>query len=187
MLAEDSHGQSLARSNWNSRMMKPAMATTLAGLTILAALSACSKEPADPPVASGSDLPIPAISEPASSASPTASAPAASGSTIPVAAQGRWGLVPNDCTSKLGDNKGLITISPTSIRFYESTGKLGAIAERSDTRIRAAFAFTGEGMEWSHDMILDVKDAGRTLVRRDYGEDAAPGPFQYAKCEVPAS
>ena len=163
-------------------MMKPTLAATLAGLTFVAALSACSSEPVAPPTDSGTDMPSPAVTGLAASASPTASAPAESGSTIPVAAQGRWGLVHKDCTSKLGDNKGLITISSTSIRFYESTGKLGAITERSDTSIRAAFAFTGEGMEWNRDMILDVKDAGKSLIRREYGQDAAPGPLQYTRC-----
>ena len=163
-------------------MMKPTLAATLAGLTFVAALSACSSEPVAAPSASGSDVPSPAATGLAASASPTASASAEGGSTIPATAQGRWGLVPKDCTSKLGDNKGLITISSTSIRFYESTGKLGTITERSDTRIRAAFAFTGEGMEWNRDMILDVKDAGKTLIRREYGEDAAPGPLQYTRC-----
>lgn len=163
-------------------MMKPTLAAKLAGLTFVAALSACSSEPVAAPSASGSDVPSPAATGLAASASPTASASAEGGSTIPATAQGRWGLVPKDCTSKLGDNKGLITISSTSIRFYESTGKLGTITERSDTRIRAAFAFTGEGMEWNRDMILDVKDAGKTLIRREYGEDAAPGPLQYTRC-----
>ena len=163
-------------------MMKPTLAAKLAGLTFVAALSACSSEPVAAPSASVSDVPSPAATGLAASASPTASASAEGGSTIPATAQGRWGLVPKDCTSKLGDNKGLITISSTSIRFYESTGKLGTITERSDTRIRAAFAFTGEGMEWNRDMILDVKDAGKTLIRREYGEDAAPGPLQYTRC-----
>ena len=165
-------------------MMKPTLAAKLAGLTFVAALSACSSEPVAPPTDSGTDMPQPVVTGPAATAtaSPTASAPAEGGSIIPVAAQGRWGLVPNDCTSKLGANKGLITISSTSIRFYESTGKLGAITERSDTSIRAAFAFTGEGMEWNRDMILDVKDAGKSLIRREYGQDAAPGPLQYTRC-----
>ena len=171
-------------------MMKPKLATTLAGLTILASMCACSNEPDPTPTEGGSDVAQPVVTEPAATApaSSTGSAsPEVPPTTIPVAAQGRWGLVQKDCISKLGDNKGLITISSTNIRFYESTGRLGAVAERSDTRIRAAFAFTGEGMEWTRDMILDVQDAGKTLIRREYGQDAAPGPFKYAKCEVPAS
>lgn len=165
-------------------MMKPRLAYTLAGLAILASMSACSDEPASPPTDSGSDLVQPVITEPAetASSSPTVSASPAVASTIPIAAQGRWGLVPKDCTSKLGDNKGLITISSTNIRFYESAGKLGAIAERSDTGIRAVFAFTGEGMEWNREMILDLKDGGKTLIRRENGEGAASGPLQYTRC-----
>ena len=80
------------------------------------------------------------------------------------------------------DNKGLLTITPTTLKFYESIGVLGAISERTDTRLRAAFAFEGEGMKWNRDMTLDVQDGGKTLIRREYGDDAAPGPFKYSRC-----
>lgn len=101
---------------------------------------------------------------------------------IPVSTQGRWGLVPADCTSTRGDAKGLLIVSATTLTFYESRGTLKAIAERSDTRIRATFAFSGEGMNWTRDELLDVQNGGKALIRREYGEDAAPGPFKYARC-----
>ena len=50
------------------------------------------------------------------------------------------------------------------------------------TPLRAAFDFEGEGMTWQREVVLDVQDDGATLIRREYGEDAAPGPFRYAKC-----
>lgn len=101
---------------------------------------------------------------------------------IPDALQGRWGMVPADCTSTLGDAKGLLTITAGTMQFYESRGVLKSIAEQSPTRLVADFDFTGEGMAWQRRMVLDAQDDGRTLVRREYGVDAAPGAFRYARC-----
>lgn len=101
---------------------------------------------------------------------------------IPTPIQGRWGLVPADCTSTRGDAKGLLTIDGTTLKFYESVATLDEIEEAGETRIRADFDFTGEGMTWQRDVTLDVQDGGKMLIRREYGEDAAPGPFRYTKC-----
>ena len=121
-----------------------------------------------------------------SSSKPPQDAPAATESpaatAIPAAMHGRWGLVPGDCTSTRGDAKGLLTISASELKFYESLGTLDTIEESAPTRIRASFDFEGEGMAWERDVVLDVQDQGATLIRREYGEDAAPGPFRYAKC-----
>ena len=117
----------------------------------------------------------------AASATPTAT-PSPVADAIPAAAQGRWGLVPADCTSTKGDAKGLLVVEPKRIKFYESVAKLGAISESNPTRLRANFAFSGEGMEWQQDMVLDVQDGGKTLIRREYGDEAAPGPFKYTRC-----
>src|SRR5262245_39146835 len=43
---------------------------------------------------------------------------------IPAAFQGRWGMVPADCTSTAGDAKGLIIVDEDSIEFFESQGTL---------------------------------------------------------------
>lgn len=101
---------------------------------------------------------------------------------IPAAIRGRWGLVPADCDPSRDDTKGLLTISADKLEFYESVGTLGAIEDAGPNRIRAAFDFEGEGMTWQRNMVLDVQDGGITLIRREYGEEAAPGPFRYAKC-----
>ena len=120
------------------------------------------------------------------SIAPTLSPPTDTGTPAPteLAAvfQGRWGLVPEDCTSTRGDAKGLLTISASKLDFYESVGTLNTIMEAEPTRVRAAFDFEGEGMTWEREIVLDVQDDGATLIRRDYGDDAAPGPFRYAKC-----
>ena len=121
-----------------------------------------------------------------SSVAKTAGPPADTGTPapteIPAAIRGRWGMVPGDCTSTRGDAKGLLTITAGKLQFYESVGTLDTIMEAEPTRIRAAFDFEGEGMTWQREVVLDAQDAGATLIRREYGEDAEPGPFRYAKC-----
>ncbi|MBN9507289.1 MAG: hypothetical protein J0I69_14845 [Altererythrobacter sp.] len=147
-------------------------------LLALTALAACDRGAPD-------DTQTPAASEAAiesPSAGITTPSPTPVPSTIPAAIQGRWGMVPADCDPARDDAKGLLTIGPTKLEFYESVGTLTSIAEASASRIRASFAFTGEGMEWQRDETLDVQDNGQTLIRREYGEDAAPGPLRYSKC-----
>lgn len=89
-------------------------------------------------------------------------------------------MVPADCTSTRGDAKGLLTITDNTLRFYESVGKLGTIQSRGDKAIRAEFAFTGEGMNWTRDVELSV--AGDKLTRTERGSDQPGGPFTYTKC-----
>ena len=45
--------------------------------------------------------------------------PPAPSAAIPAALQGRWGLTPGDCTSTLGDAKGLLIVNSTELRFYK--------------------------------------------------------------------
>lgn len=118
-------------------------------------------------------------------ASPTSAEPdiASSASQIPPSVRGRWGLVAADCTSMHGDAKGLLTIDATSLRFYESVGKLTRVRESDANHILADFTFSGEGMTWKRSMTLDSQDGGLTLIRRENGADAAPGPFKYTRCQ----
>ncbi len=64
----------------------------------------------------------------------------------------------------------------------KSVGKLADVEELAPNRIRATFDFTGEGLEWKRQQVLSASDDGKTLVRRELGDDAAPGPFQYLRC-----
>lgn len=102
--------------------------------------------------------------------------------TIPAAIQGRWALVAADCEPGRADAKGLLEISPTTLKFYESLGTLAKVSEAGPTRIDANFDFSGEGMTWLRRMTLDVQDEGDTLIRREYSAGAMPGPLRYSRC-----
>jgi hypothetical protein len=101
---------------------------------------------------------------------------------IPAALQGRWGLVPADCTSTRGDAKGLLTISPTTLKFYESLGTLGKIRTRTASTLRADFSFSGEGMTWTRDETLSVSGNKLTRTERGGDEPGSGGPFTYTRC-----
>lgn len=124
-----------------------------------------------------------ATAEPKPEPPKDAAAPGAQPSlSIPSAIRGRWGMVAADCTSLHGDAKGLLEISATTLVFYESRGELTHLKEREPSRIVGSFAFSGEGMTWRRDMQIDVQDNGQTLIRREFGEDAAPTPIRYRRC-----
>lgn len=82
--------------------------------------------------------PPPPSATPPASTSPTDPPPTgdASNGPIPSALQGRWGLTPGDCTSRLGDAKGLLIVGANVLRFYESRSR--ALARPSD---RQCFAW----------------------------------------------
>lgn len=141
-----------------------------APVVLLGALTACEK--AETPTVD------PSASPEIMQSAPAAPAP----NTIPLAVQGRWGLVPADCTSTKGDAKGLLTIDADSLKFYESRARLGTIKDRDDDGIEATFAFTGEGQTWSLEVELDVDDGGKTLVRKEKGQGAGPEPLKYTRC-----
>ena len=124
----------------------------------------------------GTPAPVPAAPNTASTPTP----PAIDG--IPVGLHGRWGMVPADCTSTRGDAKGLLTIAPTSLKFYESVGELVTIKDRTDRSIRGDFAFSGEGMTWTREETLSA--SGNTLTRTERGgeEPGSGGPFTYTRC-----
>jgi len=101
---------------------------------------------------------------------------------IPAAIQGRWALKADDCAAKRGTDLTALVVDTRSLRFFESAGDLARIRERSATRLVADYKFSGEGEEWDRLMQLSVEDDGKTLVRRDYGEGAAPEPMRYSRC-----
>lgn len=98
---------------------------------------------------------------------------------IPAAFHGRWAMVPADCTSTRGDNKGLITIDPTSIKFFESQGKLTKVTLNAPENFTGTFAFTGEGQRWTNSQNLKLAGSSNTLVRSE--TDVAQS-YSYKRC-----
>lgn len=95
---------------------------------------------------------------------------------IPERLHGRWGLVPADCTSTLGDAKGLMTVSADMLRFYESRARVAKVARADPDRFSGTFAFNGEGQEWTADVTLIRQ--GDTLTRE---EEEGPS-LSYRRC-----
>jgi hypothetical protein len=103
--------------------------------------------------------------------------PPAVATKIPVALQGRWGLTPRDCTSSLGDAKGLLVINGSELRFYESRAVPSADAQTSADSIAGTFDFTGEGQTWSKYEAVQLQDGKLMRTERD-----PLASFTYARC-----
>lgn len=133
--------------------------------------------------------PVPADADLTYAADPALAPPAApeagigSGAkAIPAAIQGRWALDAGDCAARAGTDLTALVIDAKTLRFFESAGDLARVRERSANRIVADYKFSGEGEQWDRLMLLALVDGGKTLVRRDYGEGAAPEPMRYRRC-----
>ncbi len=98
---------------------------------------------------------------------------------IPAAFRGRWGMVPDDCTSTRGDAKGLIIVDEDSINFFESQATLTKVTENFPENFTGTFAFTGEGENWTNSQNLKLTGSSNTLVRKQ--ADIAQ-PFTYKRC-----
>ena len=158
----------------------------IAGATALA-LTACSKGQDPDAIKTDPALTEAAVPPPSESAVPAAAPPSESSAdqaekSIPAAMRGRWGLVPLDCSGDPAAAKGLIKIDAGSIKYYESVAKLAKVTQRSDTAMRATYAFSGEGMDWTRDMTLALQPGGKVLIKQEFGEDAPPGPYKYMRC-----
>lgn len=101
---------------------------------------------------------------------------------IPKSIRGRWGLVARDCTATAGEAKGLLTVSATQLTFYESVAALGKVTLADPNRMRGTFRYSGEGQSWIQDVALELQADGKTMIRRDFGPDALPGPQKYTRC-----
>lgn len=138
----------------------------------------------EPTLPSGDETPTPAAPDGGigDAATPGAEPSDMSAAGIPEPLRGRWGLVAADCEPGRSDAKGLLVVGADKLEFYESVGTLGEASERTPTRLRASFAFTGEGMSWTREMLLEMQHGGKALVRQEFGADAAPDPFRYMRC-----
>jgi hypothetical protein len=153
----------------------------------IAALAACGRPDA---VADGANntaaLPDANAPEPSPAGAPPANVeanvsiatpPPAPATRIPASLQGRWGLSPRDCTSSLGDAKGLLVINDHELRFYESRAVPSADAQTSADSIAGTFDFTGEGQTWSKYEALQLQDGKLDRTERD-----PLASFTYARC-----
>ena len=151
---------------------------------LIAALAACGKPD---PVANGANAvaAIPATNKdavtpeggpPAEATAPASTSPARA-TPIPASLQGRWGLTPGDCTSPLGDAKGLLVINSRELRFYESRAVPSPGAAVDSDSIAGNFAFTGEGQSWTKFETFELRN--HALVRTESNPAAS---YTYAKC-----
>ena len=147
------------------------------------AIAACSRsDPVDDKANNTAGLPDinvqapSAAGEPHADTKPATEAPVAQ-AALPAAMQGRWGLTPADCTPGRSDAKGLMTISPNDIRFYESRAVAGDDVQTSPQIVSGNFHFTGEGQAWTRYEAIKVD--GQKLIRTESNPTAS---FTYAKC-----
>ena len=94
---------------------------------------------------------------------------------IPAQYRGRWGMVQADCTSTRGDAKGLLTIGPQTLRFYESTAALQEQRPAIATSFAGVYSFTGEGQTWERVVVL-TRDGNR--LTRAEGDQR----YTYTRC-----
>jgi hypothetical protein len=94
---------------------------------------------------------------------------------IPAQYHGRWGMVPGDCTSTRGDNKGLIEVGGKTIKFYEAVATLKEQRPAIATSFSGLFAFTGEGQNW--EKVMTFTRTGDALKRAEES-----GTFTYKRC-----
>ena len=151
-------------------------------LTCLAIVACSGKDPVDDHAQGTGRLPdinVPApttIGEPHVDTGPAKPLPAAA-SRIPAALQGRWALGPADCTSTRGDAKGLLVVTASELRFYESRAVPASDVTSDGVSISGNFTFTGEGQSWTKYEALKVDK--QTLTRTETNPTAS---FSYAKC-----
>ncbi|UZW54225.1 hypothetical protein NUH86_11895 [Sphingobium sp. JS3065] len=89
------------------------------------------------------------------------------GATIPASIQGRWAGLDESCADRATEME--LTITPTSLVFMESEGKVTGVSHGPDGRIRIDAAFTGEGQSWNRKLELRPSAGGRELTVIDDG------------------
>jgi hypothetical protein len=105
---------------------------------------------------------------------------------IPARFVGRWGLGEADCDPAKADiAKGLMAVEPTRLVFYESRGTASRIGAEGPDRLRLVVDYSGEGQEWTHDVVLTLSDGGKTLTRDEPKADT--GTLTYKRCPAGAA
>lgn len=154
----------------------------ISSLALLAIAACSSRSPVD--AQARVNAPLPEVNAPAPSAlgephgtTTAAKALPTASAAIPSAVQGRWALAPSDCSSPAAKAKGLLVVTPTSLRFFESVAVPASDVGVDESSIGGNFAFTGEGRSWTKYEAL--KFANHRLTRTEINPTAS---FSYAKC-----
>lgn len=139
--------------------------TRFAALVVLL-LAACNDPAA--PVANRSEPPSPVPSAPAPSNEATPVDPGANESaaadradTIPIALQGRWTGLKEDCADRAAPMQ--LEVGPAQLLFHESEGKVSAVTMADDAATVTA-DFTGEGQSWTRKLVLTPSPDGTRLT-----------------------
>lgn len=103
--------------------------------------------------------------------------PRPASTAVLAAFEGRWGLSPRDCTSALGDAKGLLVINGAEVRFYESRALPAADVQVAGGVLTGNFHFAGEGKTWTR---FERFERNKDILTRTESDPAAS--FTYAKC-----
>jgi hypothetical protein len=96
---------------------------------------------------------------------------------IPATVQGRWALTPEDCSSPAPKARGLLVVSGSDLRFYESRAAPGSDVQTANGSINGTFHFVGEGKAWNKFEALQRN--GDKLTRTETNPAAS---YTYAKC-----
>lgn len=150
---------------------------------LLLAVAACGANgPVDDKAKGTAGLPDAAVSAPSAAGEPHVKTTPGEGPSIPAvkipaAFQGRWGLTPGDCTTALGEAKGMLVINEGELRFYESRAVPAADVAGDGNSISGNFGFSGKGQTWTKYEALKL-DKG-VLTRTETKPTAS---FSYAKC-----
>ena len=150
---------------------------------LVLAVAACGAGgPVDDKANNTAGLPDVAVTAPSVAGEPHVKTVPGEGSSIPAmkipaAFHGRWGLTPGDCTTALGDAKGMLVINEGEMRFYESRAVPAADVASDGHSMSGNFGFSGEGQSWTKYESLRL-DKG-VLTRTETKPTAS---FSYAKC-----
>ena len=98
---------------------------------------------------------------------------------IPPSFVGRWGMTKADCDPDSMAVKGLLTITPDALKFWESKGRVQRIVHHSPYDISLDLDLTGEGQSWTNTTRLTLDAATTVLIRTEAGK---PDHYRYQRC-----
>jgi hypothetical protein len=98
---------------------------------------------------------------------------------IPPSFVGRWGMTKADCDPDSMAVKGLLTITPDALKFWESKGRVQRIVHHSPYDISLDLDMTGEGQSWTNTTRLTLDAATTVLIRTEAGK---PDHYRYQRC-----